>query len=113
MKVSLEDMYYQFKKSQTIIFSSGELAQLLGTTTQTIMNYRKRGMPYCSMTLWGYYEYNFDAIQWIFDNGYRIANIKKLPFAYRYKLFNLKIENDRLKIENARLKELLNSKSYP
>ena len=106
-------MYYQFKKSQTIIFSSGELAQLLGTTTQTIMNYRNRGMPYCSMTLWGYYEYNFNAIQWIFDNGYRIANIKKLPFTYRYKLFNLKIENDRLKIENARLKELLNSKSYP
>ena len=90
-------MYYQFKKSQTIIFSSGELAQLLSVTTQTIMNYRKRGMPYCSMTLWGYYEYNFDAIQWVFDNSYKEAKIKELPFAYRYKLTMLQVENKRLK----------------
>ena len=99
-------MYYQFKKSQTIIFSSGELAQLLGVTTQTIMNYRKRGMPYCSMTLWRYYEYNFDAIQWVFDNGYKEAKIKKLPFSYRYKLITLQVEN-------MRLKELLFSNSCP
>jgi len=99
-------MYYQFKKSQTIIFSSGELAQLLGVTTQTIMNYRKRGMPYCSMTLWKYYEYNFDAIQWVYDNGYKEAKITKLPFEYRYKLFALYQENKMLK-------ELLNSKNSP
>jgi len=99
-------MYYQFKKSQSIIFSSGELAQLLGTTTQSIMNYRKRGMPYCSMTLWKYYEYNFEAIQWIFDNGYKTADIKKLPFAYRYKLLELRLENERLK-------RLLYPNSYP
>ena len=97
IKVSLEDMYYQFKKNQTIVFSSGELAQLLSVSTQSIMNYRKKGMPYCSMTLWGYYEYNFEAIQWVFDNGYKTADIKKLPFAYRYKLLELKLENERLK----------------
>jgi len=97
-------MYYQFKKTQTIIFSSGELAQLLGVTTQTIMNYRKRGMPYCSMTLWKYYEYNFDAIQWVYDNGYKETKIIKLPFEYRYKLFALYQENKMLK-------ELLNSKN--
>ena len=89
-----------------IIFSSGELAQLLGTTTQSIMNYRKRGMPYCCMTLWGYYQYNFDAIQWVFDNGYKKAKIKKLPLSYRY-------ETLRLKLENERLKRLLSSNSYP
>jgi len=81
-----------------IIFSSGELAQLLGVTTQTIMNYRKRGMPYCCMTLWGYYEYNFDAIQWVFDNGYKKTTFTKIPFSYRLEMFNLKIENYRLKV---------------
>ena len=80
-----------------IRLSSGELAQLLGVTTQTIMNYRKRGMPYYSMTLCKYYEYDFKAIQWIFDNGYKTATIIKLPFAYRYKLLELKLENERLK----------------
>ena len=90
-------MYYQFKKNKKIVFSSGELAQLLGVTTQTIMNYRKKGMPYCSMTLCKYYEYDFKAIQWVFDNGYKTAKIKKLPFPYRYKLLELKLEIKRLK----------------
>jgi len=91
-------MYYQFKKSQTIIFSSGELAQLLGVTTQTIMNYRKRGMPCCSMTLWGYYEYNFDAIQWVYDKGYKRTTFKHIPMSYRLKMFHLILENKRLKV---------------
>jgi hypothetical protein len=90
-------MYYQFKKNKSIVFSSGELAQLLGVTTQTIMNYRKKGMPYCSMTLWGYYEYNFEAIQWVYDNGYKKTNFKVIPTSYRLKMIDLLLENRRLK----------------
>jgi len=33
-----------------MVFSSGDLAKLLSVTTQTIMNYRKRGMPYHAIT---------------------------------------------------------------
>jgi len=91
-------MYYQFKKSQTIIFSSGELAQLLGVTTQTIMNYRKRGMPYCSMTLYTYYyEYNFEAIQWAINNNCKEVEIKNLLSKYRNKIYSLYKENRMLK----------------
>ncbi len=81
-----------------IIFSSGELAQLLGVTTQTIMNYRKKGMPYCCMTLWGYYQYNFDAIQWVFDKGYKKTTYMQVPLSYRLKMFELFLENRRLKV---------------
>lgn len=101
-------MYYQFNKKQTIVFSSGELAQLLGVTTQTIMNYRKRGMPYCSMTIWGYYEYNFEAIQWVFDNGYKLAKIKRLPLGYKMQMFELSLAYQSLKRENEALKKHLN-----
>ena len=80
-----------------INFYSGELAQLLGVTTQTIMNYRKRGMPYAYITSIGYYKYDFEAIQWVFDNGYKIANIASLPFHYRWNMRILEAENKRLK----------------
>jgi len=80
-----------------MILSSGELAKLIGVTKQTIMNYRKKGMPYCSMTLWGAYEYDFKAIQWLFDNGYKTARVQKIPLAYRYEMILIKMENERLK----------------
>jgi len=91
-----------------IRFSSGELAELLSVTTQTIMNYRKRGMPYCSMTLWGYYEYNFGAIQWVFDNGYKTTKFNHLPLSYKTQMFELSLAYQLLKRENQALKKRLN-----
>jgi len=89
-----------------MVFSSGDLAKLLSVTTQTIMNYRKRGMPYHAITHLGYYQYNFDAIQWIYDNGYKTSKLKVLPL--NYKLYIYKLQQ-----ENRALKELLLEKSYP
>lgn len=77
------------------ILKSGELADILGVTTQTIMNYRKKGMPFCSVTKWGYHSYNLKSILWLFEN----------KIIYPSLLDRKDNQIRRLYFENIRLKE--------
>jgi phage terminase Nu1 subunit (DNA packaging protein) len=54
-------------------FKAGEFAELVGVSRQQINNYTKQGMP--SIKKGKYNYYNFDAIQWLFDNG--IKQVKR------------------------------------
>ena len=50
-------------RKDTKLFRSGELAEILGVTVQSVANFRKEGMPYDSKNNIGYL-YSFLAIKW-------------------------------------------------
>ena len=51
---------------------SSEFADLVGVSQRQINNYRKDGMP--SIQKGSYHYYNFEAIQWLYDNGIKQIN---------------------------------------
>jgi len=51
---------------------SSEFADLVGVSQRQINNYRKDGMP--SVQKGSYHYYNFEAIQWLYDNGIKQIN---------------------------------------
>ena len=51
---------------------SSEFADLIGVSQRQINNYRKDGMP--SVQKGSYHYYNFEAIQWLYDNGIKQIN---------------------------------------
>ena len=48
-------------------FKASQLADLIGVSRQQVNNYTKQGMP--SIQKGKYNFYNFEAIQWLYDNG--------------------------------------------
>lgn len=48
-------------------FRSQEFADFVGISKKTVQNYRDEGMP--SVKNNSYYFFNFEAIQWLYDNG--------------------------------------------
>jgi len=51
---------------------SSEFADLVGVSQRQINNYRKDGMP--SIQKGSYHYYDFEAIQWLYDNGIKQIN---------------------------------------
>jgi phage terminase Nu1 subunit (DNA packaging protein) len=76
-------------------FKSGELAEILNVTIQSISNYRREGMPYHSFDGVGY-RYSFTAIKWfcMFKSQDRYEN--KRYKAYRKAIQSLQKKNQEL-----------------
>ena len=53
-------------------FSSSEFADFIGVSKRQVNNYRNDGMP--SVQKGKYHYYNFEAIQWLYDNGIKQIN---------------------------------------
>lgn len=93
------------KLGSTKTFKSGELAEILGVTVQSISNFRNEGMPYHSHDGVGYI-YSFVAIKWfIMFKGQDIYENR------RYKSIRKQILT--LRSNNKAIYEMVNDENSP
>ena len=82
-------------------FSSQQFADLTGISKKSVQNYRKEGMPFIKKNK--YYNYTFEAIQWLYDNGIKevaganTETIEQTP-KYRKDLADAKLKEHALGI---------------
>jgi phage terminase Nu1 subunit (DNA packaging protein) len=60
------------EKGVKMEFGAGKFAELIEVSRQQVNNYTKQGMP--SIKKGKYNYYNFEAIQWLYDNGIKQIN---------------------------------------
>jgi phage terminase Nu1 subunit (DNA packaging protein) len=77
---------------------SSEFANLIGVSQRQVNNYRKEGMP--SIKKNKYYYYNFDAIQWLYDNG--IKQVKRITDEAQVQQLSIRERKD---LAEAKIKE--------
>jgi phage terminase Nu1 subunit (DNA packaging protein) len=85
-------------------FGASKFAELIEVSRQQVNNYTKQGMP--SIKRGKYNYYNFEAIQWLYDNGIKQINratdsedIEKLTIRERKELADAKLKEFELDVK--------------
>jgi len=85
-------------------FGASKFAELIKVSRQQVNNYTKQGMP--SIKRGKYNYYNFEAIQWLYDNGIKQINratdsedIEKLSIRERKELADTKLKEFELDVK--------------
>jgi len=84
-------------------FSSQQFADFVGISKKSVQNYREQGMP--SIKEKSYYKYNFEAIQWLYDNGIKTVagansqESEELTPRYRKDLAEAKLKEHALAVK--------------
>jgi phage terminase Nu1 subunit (DNA packaging protein) len=98
-------------------FSSSEFAVFIGVSKRQVNNYRKDGMP--SIQKGKYNFYNFEAIQWLYDNGIKqitrvddSEDVEFLPARERKDLADAKNKEFDLAVKMGKFLEKDEVKSY-
>ena len=88
-------------------FGASKFAELIGVSRQQVNNYTKQGMPSTKRGKYNYY--NFDAIQWLYDNGIKRINratdgedVEKLSIRERKELADAKLKEFDLAVKQGK-----------